>query len=288
MHGWLNINKMVGISSNQTLNQLKKILPKKTKIGFLGTLDPFASGVLPVAIGEATKTIFFAEDGIKEYIFHLKFGEETDSLDLTGKVVKTTPKIPTELEIIKAIANFSGEITQTPPAFSAIKINGERAYNLARQGQEFAIKQRQVYIHNLKLLSYQPPIAKVICKCSKGTYIRSLGRDIALSLQTFGHLVALERTQNGKFLLKNSVSTHFLLENIKKTSIGDALLPVDYVLDGIPVLNLDEKLVEKIKNGVKLSLNERDGKYKVLNNKILMAIVEINNNHLRILKNLNL
>lgn len=288
MHGWINFNKDEEVSSNNALYSIKKLLPKNTKIGFVGTLDPFASGVLPIAINQATKTIFYAEDGKKAYDFTIKFGFETDTLDFTGKKTLETQNIPTKKQILEVLSKFTGKINQIPPQFSAIKVNGKRAYSLARGGQSFELKTRQVEIFELKFISFNAPFATFACTCSKGTYIRSLAKDISLELNSLGHLTALNRTQNGKFLLKDAISYNFLVEFIKKGVNGDFLLPVDYVLDGIPVLNLTDDLVEKVKNGVKLSLNEKDGLYKVFSNNSLTAIVEIINGVLRVKRNFNL
>lgn len=288
MHGWINFNKDEEVSSNSALYSIKKLLPKNTKIGFVGTLDPFASGVLPIAINQATKTIFYAEDGKKSYEFTIKFGFETDTLDFTGKQTLETQNIPTKGQILEILPKFTGKINQKPPQFSAIKVNGKRAYSLARGGEIFELKTRQVEIFELKFISFNAPFATFSCTCSKGTYIRSLAKDIALELNSLGHLTALKRTQNGKFLLKDAISYNFLVEFIKKGVNGDFLLPVDYVLDGIPVLNLTDDLVEKVKNGVKLSLNEKDGLYKVFSESSLTAIVEIIDGVLRVKRNFNL
>ena len=252
--GWIILDKPQGISSNQALRKIQYLLRAK-KAGHIGTLDPFATGVLPLAFGEATKLISYLEGSEKTYEFTLKFGEATTTDDTEGEIFQTSSKFPTEDEIIAIIPKFLGEITQIPPKFSAIHINGQRAYDLARSGTDFEIPSRKITIKELKLLNYRPQNneADFTVTCSKGTYVRTLGVDIAKSLETCGHLTALRRTKNGFFDLSNTI----LLENLKnmlyKEPEKQPLLPVETFLCDITVIALTSEDASKLKNGQTLS-----------------------------------
>ena len=253
IHGWLIIDKQENIGSTDVVNQTRRLL-NATKNGHTGTLDPFATGVLPIAFGEATKLIPYVTDGNKEYEFVLKFGSTTDTLDLTGNIIETGNRIPSKEEILKIIPEFIGSITQIPPAYSAIKINGQRAYNLARKGENVIIPKRQIEIFSLKLLSIlSNDEYKFRVSCSKGTYIRTLGADIAKKLGTIGHLTALRRTKCAKFDLSHTI----LLENLKNMSyIGERqsqLLPLLTSLCDITVLAVREEDATKLRMGQKIS-----------------------------------
>lgn len=251
--GWLIIDKPAGMGSTPVVNLTRKLLDAK-KNGHTGTLDPFASGVLPVAFGEATKLISYVTDGDKEYEFVLKFGEATDTLDLTGNVIKSGGRIPQDEEIGKVLPKFIGEVKQVPPMYSAIKINGERAYDLARKGVRAEMPERIVKVYDLAFLervSESEVRMKVIC--SKGTYVRTLGADLAEELGTFGHLTALRRTKCGKFGLEDTI----LLENLKKTEYVDErkkhLLPLLTCLCDITVIAVREEDAAKLKQGQGIS-----------------------------------
>lgn len=253
IHGWLIIDKQEGVGSTDVVNQTRRLL-NASKNGHTGTLDPFATGVLPIAFGEATKLIPYVTDGIKEYEFTLKFGSTTDTLDLTGQTTQTDGKIPTKEDILNIIPEFIGKITQIPPAYSAIKINGQRAYDLARKGQDVSIPERQIEIFKLELLSIlSADEYKFRVLCSKGTYVRTLGADIAKKLDTFGHLTALRRTKCAKFDLSHTI----LLENLKNMSyIGDRqsqLLPLLTPLCDITVFAVREEDSAKLRMGQKIS-----------------------------------
>lgn len=191
MHGWLVIDKPVGIGSTEVVSAVKRSLRDggyaKAKVGHGGTLDPLASGVLPVAIGEATKLAGRLLDGDKVYRFSIRFGEETDTLDAEGAVVATSEVLPSPGQVEAALARFTGAIDQVPPAYSALKVDGKRAYALARAGEEVALATRAVTVHALRLLAADAASATLEAHVSKGTYIRSLARDIALALGTVGH-----------------------------------------------------------------------------------------------------
>lgn len=253
IHGWLIIDKQEGIGSTDVVNQTRRLL-NANKNGHTGTLDPFATGVLPIAFGEATKLIPYVTNGNKEYEFTLKFGSTTDTLDLTGQITQSGGKIPTKNEILSVLPEFIGKLTQIPPAYSAIKINGQRAYDLARKGQDVDIPERQIEIYELELISIlSTDEYKFRVLCSKGTYVRTLGADIAKKLGTFGHLTALRRTKCAKFDLSNTI----LLEKLKNMSYIGArqsqLLPLLTSLCDITVLAVREEDATKLSMGQKIS-----------------------------------
>jgi len=260
--GWIIIDKPVGMSSAKVVYKVRKLLGIK-KAGHAGTLDPLATGVLPIGLGEATKVMKFAVGGRKEYIFTIKFGTATDTDDSEGEVIKTSAKLPTEKEIRDTLASFTGEIEQTPPSYSAIKVNGKRAYKLAREGIEVKIKSRIVEIGKLVLLSMpRTDEAEFIMECSKGTYVRSLARDLAEKLGTYGHIIQLRRTKVGIFSEKSAI----LLESLEKLvhgarplepDMGKVVLPVEAVLDDIPVLNLDQTFSQALRNGQAVFINHK-------------------------------
>ena len=242
-HGWLVVDKPLGMSSHQVVGKVRRILNSK-KIGHAGTLDPLASGVLPLAIGEATKTMQFAMNTTKTYRFTICFGNSTTTDDAEGEVLDNSEHRPSRQDILDILHDFTGEIEQIPPAYSAIKVDGKRAYALARKGETPEMTARNVYIHDLTLLDI-PDVnhATLEVTCGKGTYVRSLARDIAQKLGSCGHVSYLRRTQVGNFLEKDTI----LLENLEKIvhsappsdGLSEVLLPVDAVLDDIPVLHLD-------------------------------------------------
>lgn len=253
INGWLVVDKPEGVGSTPVVNLTRRLFDAK-KNGHTGTLDPFASGVLPIAFGEATKLISYVTDGDKEYEFVLKFGEATDTLDLTGKIVKDGGGVPSDEEILRILPEFYGEIRQVPPAYSAIKINGERAYDLARKGEQVEMPERIVKIYDLQFLGkVSESEAKFRVSCSKGTYVRTLGADLAEKLGTCGHLTALRRTKCGKF----SITDTILLENLKKSEYVDErkkyLLPLLTCLCDITVIAVKEEDAAKLKQGQSIS-----------------------------------
>lgn len=252
INGWLIIDKPVGMGSTSVVNQTRHLLNAQ-KNGHTGTLDPFASGVLPIAFGEATKLIPFVTDGPKEYEFTLKFGSTTDTLDHTGQITASGGTIPSREQILAILPSFIGQITQIPPAYSAIKINGQRAYDLARKGEEVTISERQITIHNLQLLEILPDSqARFLVSCSKGTYVRTLGADIAAKLGTYGHLTALRRTKCANFSLADTI----LLDNLKNldySSRQQLLLPLLTSLCDITVIAISKEDADRLQKGQKLS-----------------------------------
>lgn len=258
--GWLVVDKPRDMGSTQVVSLTRRLFNAQ-KNGHCGTLDPFATGVLPIAFGEATKLISYVTDGEKEYEFVLYFGEETDTLDTEGQVVAVSEYIPSESEIRAVLPQFVGEITQVPPAYSAIKVDGKRAYDLARQGKEVQIPERHISIYALELLEMiTNRTARLRVRCSKGTYVRTLGADIARKLGSCGHLKELRRTKCGNFDLSQKI----LLENIKNMEYGEALvkslLPVMTCLRDIAVIAVGEEEAKKLKLGQGLSPKALDVK----------------------------
>lgn len=241
--GWINLNKPLGMTSAQAVNKVKWLL-KPAKIGHAGTLDPLATGILPLALGKATKLVSQMMDARKIYEFRIVFGEARATDDAEGEVVATSPVIPTEQEIQAVLPRFMGEITQIPPMYSAIKIDGKRAYDLARAGAVVEMKPRQVMVYGLELLNHLPnpnpeslPCAHFRAEVGKGTYIRSLGRDIAQALGSVGYIGRLHRTAVGPFCDKNAISLDFLEKSVHNPApVGGPpiVLPLNALLDGIP------------------------------------------------------
>mgnify|MGYP001793842746 CR=1 FL=1 len=206
IHGWLNIDKEAGLSSAQVVGRVKRIM-NAAKAGHAGTLDPFATGILPIALGEATKTVSYITDDSKEYRFTVCWGEKRNTDDIEGEIEAISGIRPTREDILQILPAFTGAIQQRPPAFSAIKIKGERAYKLARDGQDIDMPEREVHIESLSLTEIVDTDHAVFeVTCGKGTYIRSLARDMAVKLGTVAHLSSLRRTRVGPFLERDAIS----------------------------------------------------------------------------------
>ncbi|MEA2803097.1 MAG: tRNA pseudouridine55 synthase [Rhodospirillaceae bacterium] len=247
--GWVILDKPVGLGSTPAVSRVRRLFGAQ-KAGHGGTLDPLASGVLPIALGEATKTVPFVMDGRKEYHFTLRFGQARSTEDAEGEVTATSDLRPTDEAIRGALAAFVGEVEQVPPAFSALKIEGKRAYDLARAGEPVALKPRRVLIERLELLG-RPDAdhADFVVSCGKGTYIRSLGRDLALSLGTVGYLSALRRTAVGPFREEAAISLPKLEALGHIPALLGALAPVATALDDIPALALTEAQADRLRQG---------------------------------------
>jgi tRNA pseudouridine55 synthase len=270
INGWIALDKPLGMTSTQAVGRVRRIL-NASKVGHGGTLDPLATGILPIALGEATKTIPYIVDTLKTYTFTVTWGEQRSTDDAEGEAIAQSDARPTMAEIESILPRYIGDIEQTPPQFSAIKINGERAYDIARDGETVDIKSRLVYIETLEII---PPIelsprrkpgstdsglrrgdsleglnqTTFRCVCGAGTYIRSLGRDMGAELGCFGYISALRRDSVGPLGPENAIS----LEKLEE--IGhSALLPVDSVLDGIPALTINQQEAARLKNGQSLS-----------------------------------
>ncbi|MCB1650977.1 MAG: tRNA pseudouridine(55) synthase TruB [Alphaproteobacteria bacterium] len=252
--GWINLDKPLGLTSTQAMAKVRRILDAQ-KAGHAGTLDPLASGILPIALGEATKTIPFAQDHLKTYEFTVTWGEQRDTDDSEGEIIARSDERPTQDAIIAALPAFIGDIEQIPPKFSAIKIDGQRAYDLARDGEAFEIKPREVYIESLDLLATRENEVDLTMTCGKGTYVRALARDLAHALGTYGYISALKRTAVGPFAIKNAIS----LEKLEEMGINapQALLPLETALDDIPALAIKEGETADLRNGRFLSFVSR-------------------------------
>ena len=247
--GWVILDKPVGLGSTPAVSKVRRLFGAQ-KAGHGGTLDPLASGVLPIALGEATKTVPFVMDGRKEYRFTLRFGEARATEDAEGEVTATSDLRPTDEAIRSALSAFVGDIEQVPPAFSALKIEGKRAYDLARAGQPVDLKPRRILIERLELLG-RPDTdhADFVVSCGKGTYIRSLGRDLARALGTVGHLSALRRTAAGPFREEAAISLPKLEALGHIPALLGALAPVATALDDIPALALTEAQADRLRQG---------------------------------------
>lgn len=248
VNGWIVLDKPMGLSSTQAMAKVRR-LTNAQKAGHAGTLDPLATGILPIALGEATKTVPYAQDGIKTYEFTITFGEERDTCDSEGDVTVTSDIRPTPEQIEAVLPQFIGDITQIPPVFSAIKIDGKRAYDLARAGEEIEMEPRQVYIEKLSFMGMQGDLAGFEVVCGKGTYVRSLARDIARELGTCGYISRLKRTAVGPFSMDHAISLDFLEKVDSNTILEDILLPLSFVLDDILALELKQDEVARIRNG---------------------------------------
>jgi tRNA pseudouridine55 synthase len=247
--GWVVLDKPLGMGSTTAVGRVRWLFGA-AKAGHGGTLDPLATGILPIALGEATKTVPFVMDGRKEYRFTLCFGEARSTEDAEGEVTATSPARPTDEAIRAALPAFTGEIDQMPPAFSALKIDGERAYDLARAGKPVDLKMRKVAVERLELLG-RPDAdhADFVVGCGKGTYIRSLGRDLALALGTVGYLSALRRTVAGPFREEGAISLPKLEALGHIPPLLGALAPVATALDDIPALALTEAQADRLRQG---------------------------------------
>jgi tRNA pseudouridine55 synthase len=281
VHGWIILDKPVGLGSTQAVAAVKRNFREagfgKIKVGHGGTLDPLASGVLPIALGEATKLCGRMLDASKAYDFTIRFGEETAGLDAEGEVVATSEVRPSTAEIEAILSKFVGEIEQVPPAYSAIKVDGKRAYDLARAGEEVDLKPRTVTVHSLcgfvascekNLLTQSREATKKVesitlsAHVSKGTYIRSLARDISYALGTVGHVTMLRRTKAGPFTLDQAISLDKLNEIGKGAPQQDIILPLEAGLVDIPALDLSPEAAQAIRQGrVLTGIATNDGHY---------------------------
>ena len=248
IHGWVVLDKPYGLGSTSAVGKTRWLFTAQ-KAGHAGTLDPLATGILPIALGEATKTVPFMMDAKKAYQFTLTFGENTDTWDTEGEVTETSNVRPNEAAILKALPQFIGDIEQIPPRYSAIKVDGKRSYDLARSGEVVELKSRQVTVDSFELLEYDGQAATFEVGCGKGTYIRSLARDLAAGLGTCGHVTMLRRTRVGPFNLERSFTLDALEKLCHRDAVSDALRPVETALDDIPVLALTENEAIELKHG---------------------------------------
>ena len=278
MDGIIILDKESGMFSRIAGHRVAKMFGEK-KFGHIGTLDPMASGVLPILIGNATKMIPFIEEANenkKEYLFGLRFGVETDSLDITGKPIKTSDKIPTNTDIQNACKKLVGEINQVPPAFSAVHINGKRAYELARKGETVDIKPRKIVIYELEYTGQSDNEYNFRVMCSRGTYVRSIVRDIAQMCDTVATTTYIRRIQTNGFSIKNAVKLDFL-ENLFNNDgdIDKYLMAPDCALGDIPVINLNDEDTKLYKNGGFIKTDETNGLRRVYSGETFVGIGHI-------------
>jgi tRNA pseudouridine55 synthase len=254
VHGWVNLDKPVGVSSAKAVAIVRRVF-NAAKAGHGGTLDPLASGVLPIALGEATKTVAFAMDSHKSYEFTLAWGVETSTDDAEGNVTQTSEKRPSEAEVLAVLPQFTGHIEQVPPAYSAIKVDGQRAYKLARKADRCedvpAVKlaPRPIFIETCRLLSHNESEARFYVACGKGAYIRSMARDIGRAVGSAAHVTSLRRVSVGRFHADQAISLDFL-ENLEHSAPAfEHLHPVVSALDDIPALPISGDEASLLRHG---------------------------------------
>jgi len=297
VHGWLILDKPLGLGSTQGVSAVKRALRNggygKAKVGHGGTLDPLATGVLPIAIGEATKLAGRMLDSDKVYDFTIRFGEQTDTLDREGAVIATSDVRPTAAALAAVLARFTGAIAQVPPAYSALKIDGQRAYDLARAGEDVVLATRDVTVHALDMAGKPDngalEEAMLSAHVSKGTYIRSLARDIALALGTVGHVTYLRRTKAGPFDLAQAITLDKLDEVAKARSLEHFLLPLGAGLDDIPALALVPDQAGALRQGrVLAGIAADDGQAFAMLDGTPVALVEVEDGFVRVVRGFNL
>jgi tRNA pseudouridine55 synthase len=324
LHGWIVLDKPVGPGSTQMVSAVKRALREagepKTKVGHGGTLDPLASGVLPIALGEATKLAGRMLDATKAYDFTIRFGAETDTLDAEGSVVETSNIRPTLAEVEAVLPRFTGPIEQVPPAYSALKIDGKRAYDLARAGEDVEMQARTVTILSILPVSEAhgegdhaqhgggaPPsparagatspslrdreeldLVTLSATVSKGTYIRSLARDIARALGTVGHVVMLRRTRAGPFALDQAISLDFLANAAKARDLTRAVLPLRAGLDDIPALPVTPDQARLLRHGQSLvGIPASPGLHLAIDAETPVALVEATGGTVTVVRGFN-
>jgi tRNA pseudouridine55 synthase len=293
LHGWIILDKPVGLGSTSAVGAVKRLLREagepKTKVGHGGTLDPLASGVLPIALGEATKLAGRMLDATKAYDFTIRFGEETDTLDVEGEVVETSDQLPTLGEIEAVLPRFTGPIEQIPPAYSALKIDGKPAYARSRAGEQLEMKARSVTVHALELVRADGDELSLSTTVSKGTYIRSLARDIARALGTVGHVTMLRRTRAGPFALEQAISLDFLTSAARERRLDGAVVPLIAALDDIPALPVTCREAQLLRHGQKLAgFPVTPGLHLATDDDRPVALVEASADGLRVVRGFNL
>ena len=248
VHGWVVLDKPSGVTSTQAVARVRRVFDAQ-KGGHAGTLDPLATGVLAVALGEATKTVPYVMDGEKRYRFTVRWGEARDTDDSEGKVIATSDVRPSPAAIEAMLPRFTGEILQTPPNYSAVKVDGERAYDLARDGVELDLEPRPVKILGVRLTAADTDSASFEMTCGKGSYVRAWARDIAVALGTYGHVTALRRTQVGPFQENEAISLELLESFGHSPAALEHLRPIATALDGIPALAVTEPDSVRLRSG---------------------------------------
>jgi len=312
LHGWIILDKPVGLGSTTAVSAVKRILREagepKTKVGHGGTLDPLASGVLPIALGEATKLCGRMLDATKTYDFTISFGEETDTLDAEGEIIATSEVRPTAQQIDAVLSRFTGEIEQVPPAYSALKIEGKPAYARARAGDKVELTPRRVTIHSLSIRrpreredrakeqeqqlgsslrgNDEVTLSAIV---SKGTYIRSLARDIAHALGTVGRVSYLRRTRAGPFAPDSAISLDFLEEAAKARRLTETVLPLNAALDDIPALPVTPDQARLLRHGQMLfGIPAKPGLSLATSEGTPVALVEATADGLKVVRGFNL
>lgn len=255
VHGWVVLDKPVGMTSTHAVSVVKRAYSAK-KAGHAGTLDPLASGLLPIALGEATKTVPFVMDGRKAYQFTVAWGSQTDTDDTEGRVVATSDKRPDEAAIAVLLPRFTGTILQVPPKFSAIKIAGERAYDLARDGEEVELQARPVEIDALAIVAHDGATTTFEAECGKGTYVRAIARDLGIALGCLGHVAHLRRTRVGPFTVAQATTVETLRDG--EGGAEAALRPVEAALSLIPQIAVHRDAALRLKRGQSVLLRGRD------------------------------
>ena len=282
MFGFLNVYKPKGMTSHDVVARLRRVT-KIRQIGHTGTLDPFAEGVLPICIGKATRLIEYLNDD-KEYLATVQFGSNTDTYDLEGEVTEAFDKKVTQEEVVEALKVFQGEISQLPPIYSAIKVNGKKLYDYAREGKDVEIQPRQVFISDIKLKSFDEvaQTAEILVACSKGTYIRSIAYDLGQKLNCGGHIIKLIRTKAGKFLVENSIE----LENLETSEIvkENLINPIDML--ELPKLEITDEEYKKVLQGQYFYNDsiESNGFFILIYNNSISAIAEYENGKIKVKK----
>jgi tRNA pseudouridine55 synthase len=279
MNGFINLYKPSGMTSAYALNKIKKLLGKKVKCGHMGTLDPMACGVLPVAIGKSTRLFDYLLDKDKRYVATFTFGYETDSLDAEGKIVRQGGKIPTLSEVQQAAKSLIGVVDQVPPAFSAKNVDGTRSYVLARKGIEVELKPKKVEITNIIVEESNVPNSYTFTvECKGGTYIRSICRDVAYKLNTYATMTALLRQKSGLFTVENSVLAQDInsLEDIK-----NGLIAPEKVVN-LPKIELNNSTFDDLINGRPCYVSAQNGLYNVLYNDVYVGVGEVIKNNLKL------
>jgi len=261
VHGWIVLDKPVGVTSTQAVARLKRLF-HANKCGHAGTLDPLASGMLPIAFGEATKTVSFVMDGTKVYRFTVRWGAQTSTDDTEGEVIATSDVRPSKAQIEAILPEFIGEILQVPPKFSAIKIDGERAYDLARDGEEVVLEARPIEILDLALVDLPDADTAVFdCECGKGTYVRALARDMGLRLGTRGHVVGLRRVHVGPFAEDDLIPLAAIEQTAEEGGADAAralLAPVEAGLAEVTEVPVNRDAAARLRRGQSVILRGRD------------------------------
>ncbi len=274
--GWVVLDKDSGVFSRTAGGRVARLFGQKT-FGHIGTLDPMASGVLAIAVGDATKMIPFVEDindaDVKEYLFSVQFGFLTDTLDIMGRQTARDDFVPCVADVVGALPKFLGNISQIPPIYSAIHVNGTRAYQMALSGKMPQMQPRPVHIYELEFLGISGHSWNFKTRCSRGTYVRSLGRDIAAMCGAMGTVDMIRREKSGIFDIENAVKLDFLEKLVNNgDNFKDYLKPIDFGLGDIPVLNLDDKAAHLYKNGGFIDVNGADGLRRVYSDDIFIGI----------------